>query len=83
MAIADVEGLRPISVDGDVHIGRPGVPEEISTARGGIIIGEARRGEARRGEAVLRTQHGDISSPPPAPPPRWTPTPDTAASATP
>ncbi|MFE5556706.1 hypothetical protein [Streptomyces sp. NPDC056544] len=49
---------------------RCGVPAEISTARGGTIIGEA-----VRGTVVLRTQHGDISSPPPAPPPRWTPTP--------
>ncbi|MFE9637096.1 hypothetical protein [Streptomyces sp. NPDC006463] len=54
--IADVEGLRLTSVDGDVHVGRLGGPAEISTARGGITIGEA-----MRGTVVLRTQHGDIS----------------------
>ncbi|WP_328946745.1 DUF4097 family beta strand repeat-containing protein [Streptomyces sp. NBC_00250] len=54
--IADVEGLRLTAVDGDVHVGRLGGPAEISTARGGITIGEA-----TRGTVVLRTQHGDIS----------------------
>ncbi|WP_323185474.1 hypothetical protein [Streptomyces sp. NBC_01214] len=68
IAIVDVEGRRLIPVEGDVHVGRLGVPAEISTARGGIIIGEA-----VRGTVVLRTQHGDISSPPPG----------TGASATP
>lgn len=54
--IADVEGLRLTSVDGDVHVGRLGGPAEISTARGDITIGEA-----VRGTVVLRTRHGDIS----------------------
>ncbi|MFG2487614.1 DUF4097 family beta strand repeat-containing protein [Streptomyces virginiae] len=54
--IADVEGLRLTSVDGDVHVGRLGGPAEISTARGGITIGEA-----VRGTVVLSTQYGDIS----------------------
>ncbi|MEU8435486.1 DUF4097 family beta strand repeat-containing protein [Streptomyces sp. NPDC029216] len=54
--IADVDGLRLTSVDGDVHVGRLGGPAEISTTRGGITIGEA-----VRGTVVLRTQHGDIS----------------------
>ncbi|MFI1256439.1 hypothetical protein ACH4U6_22065 [Streptomyces netropsis] len=54
--IADVEGLRLTSVDGDVHVGRLGGPAQISTARGGITIGEA-----VHGTVVLRTQHGDIS----------------------
>ncbi|MCX4960178.1 DUF4097 family beta strand repeat-containing protein [Streptomyces virginiae] len=54
--IADVEGLRLTSVDGDVHVGRLGGPAEISTVRGGITIGEA-----VRGTVVLRTQYGDIS----------------------
>ncbi|MCX4986054.1 DUF4097 family beta strand repeat-containing protein [Streptomyces sp. NBC_00572] len=54
--IADVEGLRLTAVDGDVHVGRLGGSAEISTARGGITVGEA-----TRGTVVLRTQHGDIS----------------------
>ncbi|MFF5808975.1 DUF4097 family beta strand repeat-containing protein [Streptomyces sp. NPDC012746] len=54
--IADVEGLCLTAVDGDVHVGRLGGPAEISTARGGITIGEA-----VRGTVVLHTQHGDIS----------------------
>lgn len=54
--IADVEGLRLTSVDGDVHVGRLGGSAEISTVRGGITIGEA-----VRGTVVLRTQYGDIS----------------------
>lgn len=54
--IADVEGLRLTSVDGDVHVGRLGGPAEISTARGDIIIGEA-----VRGTVVLRTHYGNIS----------------------
>ncbi|MFF2792632.1 DUF4097 family beta strand repeat-containing protein [Streptomyces sp. NPDC058049] len=54
--IAEVEGLRLTSVDGDVHVGRLGGPAEISTARGDITIGEA-----VRGTAVLRTHYGNIS----------------------
>ncbi|MFD0078807.1 DUF4097 family beta strand repeat-containing protein [Streptomyces sp. NPDC127166] len=54
--IAEVEGLRLTTIDGDVHVGRLGGPAEISAARGGITIGEA-----VRGTVVLHTQHGDIS----------------------
>ncbi|WOX20342.1 DUF4097 family beta strand repeat-containing protein [Streptomyces solicathayae] len=54
--IADVEGLRLTSVDGDVHVGRLGGPADISTARGGITVGEA-----VHGTVVLHTEHGNIS----------------------
>ena len=54
--IDEAAGVRLTAVDGDVEVGLLGGPAEISTARGGIRIGEA-----VRGTVVLRTESGDIS----------------------
>ncbi|TDD68996.1 hypothetical protein E1293_36440 [Actinomadura darangshiensis] len=52
----EAASVRLTATDGDVEIDRLTGPAEISTARGGIRIGEA-----VRGTVVLRTESGDIS----------------------
>jgi Putative adhesin len=54
--IDETASLRLTAVDGDVEVGRLAGPAEISTARGGIRIGEAGRGRFE-----LSTKSGDIT----------------------